>query len=250
MAKQFFWKIWLKPNLLTKDIANDYVAEVSTTQTTARNEDIAMKIVKTRSELRYETILSILSERDAVVRDCLLEGYSVQDGNIHLTPRILGNWIGPTPIFNPSEHKVTVNATLTAAMRKTLAEEVGVEVLGKQTDGGAGIWLVTDIRTGYVNGEVSTGGDIIIEGEKIKIAPEDDPKVGVFFVNTAGTAIPLDDSITTNTPKKIICRVPAQVHNGRFTLKIVTRYASGGKLLLKARTLVYELPITEGVVPN
>jgi hypothetical protein len=30
MAKDLFWKIWLRPNQLTKDVDNDYVAEVST----------------------------------------------------------------------------------------------------------------------------------------------------------------------------------------------------------------------------
>jgi hypothetical protein len=30
MNNNFFWKVWLRPNLLTKDVDNDYVAEVST----------------------------------------------------------------------------------------------------------------------------------------------------------------------------------------------------------------------------
>jgi hypothetical protein len=69
MAKMFFWKIWLRPNLLTKEVDNDCIAEISTVGNTLRNENIAQQIVKGRSELRYETILSILNERDAVVRD-------------------------------------------------------------------------------------------------------------------------------------------------------------------------------------
>jgi hypothetical protein len=30
MAKKFTWKVWLRLNLLTKEVENDYVAEVST----------------------------------------------------------------------------------------------------------------------------------------------------------------------------------------------------------------------------
>lgn len=30
MANTKFWKVWLKPNLLTKDVDNDYIAESST----------------------------------------------------------------------------------------------------------------------------------------------------------------------------------------------------------------------------
>ena len=40
--KNYIWKIWLRLNLLTKDVDNDYVAEVSTVGNTVRNEDIAM----------------------------------------------------------------------------------------------------------------------------------------------------------------------------------------------------------------
>ena len=42
---EFFWKIWLRLNLLTKDVDNDYTAEVSTMKNTFRNEDIARAIV-------------------------------------------------------------------------------------------------------------------------------------------------------------------------------------------------------------
>jgi hypothetical protein len=86
MAKKFFWKIWLRPNLLTKDVDNDYIAEVSTVGNTLCNEDIARQIVKGRSELRYETILSILNERDTVECDTIVGGSSAQDGNPAATP--------------------------------------------------------------------------------------------------------------------------------------------------------------------
>lgn len=45
MATTKYWKVWLKPNLLTKDVDNDYIAEVSTSKQTLRNEDIAERIV-------------------------------------------------------------------------------------------------------------------------------------------------------------------------------------------------------------
>jgi hypothetical protein len=36
MAKNYLWKVWLKLNLLTKEVENDYVAEVSTRGRTLR----------------------------------------------------------------------------------------------------------------------------------------------------------------------------------------------------------------------
>jgi hypothetical protein len=77
MAKETFWKVWLTPNLLTKDVENDFIAEVSTAGTTIRNADIASRIVAERSELRLETILSILTARDEIVRKALLQGTAV-----------------------------------------------------------------------------------------------------------------------------------------------------------------------------
>ena len=68
MALSYFWKVWLRPNLLTQDVGNDYIAEVSTIGNTLHNEQIAQRIVQGRSELRLETIVSILAQRDEIVR--------------------------------------------------------------------------------------------------------------------------------------------------------------------------------------
>jgi hypothetical protein len=249
MIRKYIWKIWLILNSLTKNVKNDYIAEVSTSGQTLRNEDIAQLIVKGRSELRYETILSILNERDEAVASALLSGSSVQDSNFHFTPRVTGIWIGTDPLFNPKDHKLTFDAVPTATLRKTLDEEVNVEVLGKKVDGGAIIGLVTDLLTGKTDGTITPGGDIIIKGEKIKIAPETTPGneegIGVFFINASGSAITLDYPMSENNPKKILCRVPTSLSNGEYTLKIVTRFTTA-TLLKEPRTIVYELPLRVG----
>jgi hypothetical protein len=72
-------------------------------------------------------------------------------------------------------------------MRAAL-KEVGVEVLGVK-DGGAYIGLVTDTATGLTDGTITPGDDILIEGDKLRIAPDDDG-LGVFFIDAAGMAIP------------------------------------------------------------
>jgi hypothetical protein len=243
MAKQFIWKLWLRLNLLTKDINNDYVAEVSTTGNTLHNEDIARHIVKGRSELRYETIVGILQERDTIVLETLLSGSSVQDGNIHLAPRITGNWEGITPHFDPEKHKITVDATPTGELRKALHEEVGIEILGVKADGGAAIGLVTDITTGKTDGTLTPDGDLVIEGEKIRIAPVDGDGLGIFFVDAGGTETPVTRPLTQNDPKKIVCRIPA-LTAGNYTLKIVTMFSSSSHLLKTPRTIIYANPLT------
>ena len=49
-------------NLLTQDIENDYTTEVSTVGKTSRNEDIAKRIVEEGSEIKYDTLLSIINQ--------------------------------------------------------------------------------------------------------------------------------------------------------------------------------------------
>ncbi|MDR1371698.1 MAG: DUF4469 domain-containing protein [Dysgonamonadaceae bacterium] len=244
MAKLHYWKVWLRPNTLTKEADNDYFAEVSTTGYTLRNEDIARIIVKGRSELRYDTILSILNERDAAERDALSNGSPVQSGNMRLTPRVTGKWTGTDHVYNPAQHRITLDAVQTVEMRRTL-EDTGVEVLGKKIDGGAIIGLVTDVMTGKTDGTIIVGGDVIITGDKIKIAPAGESGLGVYFINEYGDEIALDHPASENTPKKIICRLPADITaGGVYTLKIVTRFSNSSTYINDPRIILYDIPLT------
>ncbi|MDR1073638.1 MAG: DUF4469 domain-containing protein, partial [Treponema sp.] len=227
-------------NRLTKDIENDFIAEVSTAGSTIRNADIAARIVAERSELRLETIMSILASRDEIVRKALLQGTAVQDGCVRMSPRVSGSWLGASHAFDPKVHKLGVDASLTADMRAAL-ETVGVEVLGEK-EGAGYIALVTDIATGRTDGVITPDEDILIAGDKIKIAPEGESGLGVFFVDAAGTEHPVAHKITENLPKKLIVRVPA-LAAGSYTLKAATRYSNGSTLVQEPRTITYALPL-------
>jgi hypothetical protein len=241
MAKKFTWKVWLRLNLLTKDVENDYVAEVSTTGKTLRNEEIAQIIKDEGSELQYETLLDVLNHSDRLRRERIQQGYSVQTGVCHISPRVAGNWIGASEHFNPEMHKVTCDLTASAELRRAL-EEVSVEVLGVR-DNGARIGLVTDVSTGKTDGTITRNGNLIIEGEKIKIAPDGEEGLGVFFADAGGTLIPVMQRLTQNDPKKIICSVPDLSVGAVYTLQIVTRFTSGNNLIKEPRNILYELPL-------
>jgi tripartite-type tricarboxylate transporter receptor subunit TctC len=78
---RFFWKVWLRLNLLTKDVDNDYIAEVSTAgKTSLRSADIARRIKDAGAELKYETILSVLDQGDRIIREQVQAGYGVLTG--------------------------------------------------------------------------------------------------------------------------------------------------------------------------
>ena len=234
---KYFWKVWLRLNLLTKDIDNDYLAAVSATGKTLRNPDIARILKDAGSELSYETILYILDQSDRIVREQLQRGYSVLTGVCQLSPKVTGNWIGANAKFNPAAHKITLDIVPCAEMRAAL-KDVGVEVLGVK-DGGAFIGLVTDTATGLADGTITAGDDIRIDGDKLKIAPDGEEGLGVFFVNADGEAIPVTRRLTQNDPKRIIARVP-ELPAGQYILRVVTRYTTATTLLKEPRIIDYD----------
>jgi hypothetical protein len=235
--KKYIWKLWLRLNLLTKEIGNDYIAVVSTIGKTIRNKEIAELMVEEGSEIKEETIVSILEKSDHIIMRHLQQGGSVQTNYCHLSPRVMGTWLGGSFKYDPKTHKLTLDMTLTAAMRAKL-EEVGLEVLGIK-DSGAFIGLVTDGLTGLTDGTITVNEDIIIEGDKIKISPIDEGDIGIFFVDDNERTFKVEHRLLQNDPKKIIARVP-ELEHGNYKLHIITRYTSGNKLLNDPRVITYE----------
>lgn len=233
-----YWKVWLRENLLTKDVDNDYIAEVSTEKNTLRNEDIARMIVEEGSEIKYDTLLSVINQHDRIIRTALQRGFSVQTQTCRFTPRVSGTWLGASAQFDPTVHKVTLDITPSAEMRAALAD-VGVEVLTVK-DSGARIGLVTDTATDLTDGSITAGDDILIEGTKIRVSPLDEEGIGVFFVSTEGVATKVTRRLTQNDPSKVIARVPAELEKGEYRLRIVTRFSNSLTELTAPRTIEYE----------
>ena len=244
MAKviEYIWKIWLRLNFLTQNVENDYVGEVSTVGHTIRNEDIARRIVDERSELRYETILAILNERDGIVTNAILTGSSVQDGVIHIAPTITGLWTSADRTVDPSIQKAGISVSPTATLREKIAQ-VRLEILGLK-DSGAYIGHVTDAASKATDGHITPGGIMVISGDKLRIAPENDPEMGIFLINADGVKTPVTQ-ISQNDPKKLTALVPP-LSAGTYTLQVVTRYSTRSTILKTARVIVYDLPVIVG----
>ena len=235
---KYIWKVWLRLNLLTKDVLNDYVASVSLTgKKSLRNSDIARMIKDAGSEYQYETLLNILDQSDRIIREQVQRGYSVLTGCCQITPRVTGSWLGANAKFDAKTHRITLDVVPSAEMRAAL-QEVSVEVLGVK-DGGAFIGLVTDTATGFTDGSITRGDDVRIEGDKLKIAPDDDPALGVFFIDADGMATPVTRRLTQNDPKRLIARVP-DLPAGQYTLRVVTRFSQSNALLNDPRSIEYD----------
>ena len=236
---KFLWKVWLRINLLIA--GNKYSAAVSTVSRKAlRNSDLARLLIAERSEIKYETLLYILDQIDRIIREQVQLGNSVLTGTAQFTPRITGVWDSPNAKFNPAIHKIGLHIIPSAEMRAAF-KDISVEVLGVK-DGGAFIGLITDTTTGLADGTMTSGDDIMIEGEKIRVLPEGDAGLGVFFVNSEGEEIPVTRRLTQNDPKKILARVP-ELPAGQYTLRVITRYTSGTVLLKEPRIIDYDRPL-------
>jgi hypothetical protein len=236
---KYFWKVWLRLNLLTG--GKDYTASVLTTGKKAlRNADIARMIKELGSELKIETLLYVLDTSDRIKREQVQRGHSVLDGCAQYTPRVQGVWASVNAKFNSAVHKTGLHIIPSAEMRAAF-KEISVDVLGVK-DGGAFVGLVTDTTTGLADGTMTSGDDIMIEGDKLKILPEDEQGLGVFFVNTDGDSAPVTRRLTQNTPKKILARVP-ELPAGQYTLRVVTRYTNGATLLKEPRVIDYDRPL-------
>jgi hypothetical protein len=236
---KFIWKVWLRLNLLTG--GKDYTASVLTTGKKAlRNADIARMIKELGSELKIETLLYVLDTSDRIKREQVQRGYSVLDGCAQYTPRVQGAWASISSKFNSAVHKIGLHIIPSAEMRAAF-KEISVDVLGVK-DGGAFVGLVTDTTTGLADGTMTSGDDIMIDGDKLKIMPDDEQGLGVFFVNTEGEATAVTRRLTQNTPKKILARVP-ELTAGQYTLRVVTRYTNGATLLKEPRVIDYDRPL-------
>jgi len=236
-----FWKIWLKPNPLNKDTDRDFIAEVSTGNVTKRNEDIARRIVESGAEFKYDTLLSIINQRDHIVCEFVEQGESVLTGTCQYTPRVSGVWQGVNTRFDTTLHKIGLDLIPSAEMRNSFSR-IGIEVLGMKNSV-AYIGLVTDTATGNADGTITAGDDIRIDGDRLRIAPLDEEGLGVFFVDNDGKAFPVTRRFTQNDPKTVIARVP-NLPVGTYTLRIVTRFSTNSQLLKDLRVIEYERLLT------
>lgn len=233
---KFFWKVWLRLNPLAKNAETDYIADVSIVGNSLRNEDIARQIIKDGSEIKYDTLVSVLNQSDRIKRQTLQSGGSVRDGVSYMAPRVSGTWKGANARYDPAIHKVTLDMIPSAEMYEDL-KAISLEVLGIK-DGGAYIGMVTDTFTRLTDGSITPNEDILIEGDKLKVVPEGDDHSGVFFINGQNEAIPVTRRLTQNTPKKILARVPV-LPPGEYTLQVRTRFSTSSQLLNQARVIEY-----------
>ncbi|MDY3533961.1 DNA-binding domain-containing protein [Riemerella anatipestifer] len=225
-------KAWLRPNLLTKDDPNDFVA-VPLLGGSLGITEIIEALKKEGMEIQTETAVDIITRFNRKASELVLNGYSVNTGLVYMRPAIKGVFYDKT--WDKEKHSVYVNVNQGTDLRKA-ANDTKVEILGEQSSP-MSVFSITDKVTGKADGTLTKGKNAEIKGTYIKI-DSDNPKNGIVFKNLDNqNEVKLaKDNIVINEPSRVLILVPADLEAGNYELSITTQSSTGSVLLKEPRT--------------
>ncbi|AZZ58308.1 DNA-binding domain-containing protein [Riemerella anatipestifer] len=225
-------KAWLRPNLLTKDDPNDFVA-VPLLGGSLGITEIIEALKKEGMEIQTETAIDIITRFNRKASELVLNGYSVNTGLVYMRPAIKGVFYDKT--WDKEKHSVYVNVNQGTDLRKA-ANDTKVEILGEQSSP-MSVFSITDKVTGKADGTLTKGKNAEIKGTYIKI-DGDNPKNGIVFKNLDNqNEVKLaKDSIVLNEPSRLLILVPSDLEAGNYELSITTQSSTGSVLLKEPRT--------------
>ena len=233
-------EMYLYENFLTAD-PGDYIGRVESERSLSLKDICESAVRRGGADIGAAAMLHAteLSLKEMAYRLC--DGYAVNFGYFSISLKVRGVFTGPTDTFDPRRHSLHFQITPGELLRRELPS-IKIKMMGVKKDAML-IALVTDTATGLTDGSITPGDDILIEGTRIRIAPDDgsEPEVGVFFVSDSGTVTPVTRRLTQNDPSRVIARVPA-LAPGSYTLRMVTKFASKG-LRKNALTSEYDKPL-------
>ena len=234
--------IYLYENYLTA-VETDYVGKVEMARTLGLNEVCDSAVLRGGANISSEAIRhgsEIMLKEMAYL---LCDGFAINFGYFSISLKVQGVFNSPTDTYDPTRHTLLFQITPGILMRNEL-QYIRVRNMGVKRNA-VYIALVTDTFTGLTDGTVTPGEDIIIQGTRVRIAPDDgsDPIVGIFIISADGSVTPVTRRLTQNDPSRVIARVP-DIAPGSYTLRIVTKASQGNKALLKnALTAEYDRPL-------
>ena len=233
-------EIYLYENYLTA-ITTDYMGRVEMERTLGLKEVCDSAVLRGGANISSDAIRNGSEIMLKEMAYLLCDGFAINFGYFSISLKVLGVFDSPKDTFDPARHTLQFQITPGILMRSEL-QYIRVKTMGVKKNA-IDIALVTDTLTGFTDGTVTPGEDIMIQGTRIRVAPDDgsDPDAGVFFIAENGTVTPVTRRLTQNDPSKVIARVPA-LPPGSYTLRIVTKNTSKG-LLKNAISAEYDRPL-------
>ena len=147
---------------------------------------------------------------------------------------VSGSFDGESAPFDPEKHKLTVGFSASGAVRKALTEVV---VKTRAAAGGLTINSVYDPYLDEINGRITSGSNLIINGVNIKVAGEN-PSNGVFLTKVGSSEQVKMRLITHNNPSQLTVLLPT-LEPGDYQLTITSQFTSGNKLLKDPRSYTF-----------
>jgi hypothetical protein len=180
--------------------------------------------------------------RDGIVIAAIENGERVQDGVVHIAPVSRGSWPSKDHVSDPSKQKADISVTPVTAVRARL-NAIHLSVCGEKDDG-AFIGCVYALPKAVKTNTLKPGDEVLVTGEKMRVAPEDEEGLGVLLTDSQNVDWTLDHYLIENKSKRLVFRVP-ELPPETYTLKVRTRYTNGGKTFLNVpRVLVYDEPLS------
>lgn len=174
------------------------------------------------------------SAYNALKEQAKIELYNASTVEFGFTTNSLGAdgpFIGPDAKFSQTKNKVVLRSVPLAELKKDL-DNITVIISGTY-EGLPVITVVTDITTGSVNNQITPGGGLNGEGNRVKIAGEEGKEVGFYFVSTTNdteTKVPTA-SLLRNDPSYFSFIIPP-LTAGTYYLEIATQSSGNTKFLL------------------
>ena len=103
---------------------------------------------------------------------------------------------------------------------------------------------VTDSTSKAINGQLSSGGALVLGGVNLKIQG-DDPSIGVYLTPTTEGAAPMKAPVViANSPSQVIVQMPT-LADGQYTVSLTTQY-SGSRNVKEPRTYTFPIILIVG----
>lgn len=245
--KSYEWSFDLNEYTMTKDVKEDYTAQVNTLKSMGMNE-IAQEISAERTEYHIETIVNIGTLIDEKVRQLVAAGHLVSTGSAQYAPSIPGIFIGDKGVVDPKIHKCMVNITPSQAMRTEVAKVTPKFSGIVRNMGGARISLVRDVATGKTDSTITPGGMLDVTGTKIRCISADGKGLGaVKLLKLSDQSVAATfTQLGINDPSRLMFTLPANLADGEYQLVVETWFSTTSTLLKEMRTLIYPLTLVVG----
>ena len=172
----------------------------------------------------------------------IAEGKSVVDGVGQYLVNVQGAFEGEKAQFEPGKHALGITYTMGKLLRETL-KLVKVVVNGVAAVGPV-INTVTDSTSKAINGQLSSGGALVLGGVNLKLQG-DDPSIGVYLTPTTEGAAPMKAPVViANSPSQVIVQMPT-LADGQYTVSLTTQY-SGSRNVKEPRTYTFPIILIVG----